>query len=113
MVERPIKKSERQIKADANGVGENLADPNGVADELEQELKTEAQPRKNSPNKQDRDKTSRKGQRSRQKTEEPNRSNPALLRGPRPTKPKPPVVHTEEVSPAESSTDENVTSTES
>lgn len=105
MVERPIKKSERQVKADAdNAAGGDLeSNPSSVEDRLKQGLTVEAQPReRQSPNQQDQNKRGKKGRGSRQKTEEPSRANPALLRGPRPTKLKPSVASSEDVSPTES-----------
>ncbi len=98
MVERPIKKSERQVSPEASGVAEKAleSEPNRLGDDPEQALKIEPQSEgKRRPNRQDRNKSSKKGRDDQQRQQETTRSNPALLRGPKPTKPKPPVTHAE------------------
>lgn len=107
MVERPIKKSERQA----------VAEPNDDIEVQETEASTAEgnQDFTPLPEKQSaprpllgKDKSKAKG---RGKEEKESRSarppaNPALMRGPKPTKPKPPVVQeTPEVSPESSVTE--------
>lgn len=119
MVERPIKKSERQVSTEASGVvaeKDLKSEPDRVGDDQEQAPKTETHSEgKRSPNRQDRNKSSNKGRGNRQGEQETARVNPALLRGPKPTKPKPPVAHTtEEATTADPVVDEGQdTSTES
>lgn len=98
MVERPIKKSERQVSTEVSDVvAENpTSEPDRVGDDPEQALKTEPYSEgKRGPNQQDRSKSRKKGGGNRQREQETARVNPALLRGPKPTKPKPPVTHKE------------------
>lgn len=116
MVERPIKKSERQATIEANGVAEkNLESEPRHREDQEQALKTETPSEgKRSPSRQDRNKNSRKDKGGQQREHEPSRVNPALLRGPKPTKPKPPVIQVESTMDAEAPVDqEQDTSTES
>jgi hypothetical protein len=102
MVERPIKKSERQAKTDESSSGGDR--PTSEASPRESGT---ARPTRDKDRGKDRGKgKGKKGSRE----EEPRQAvNPALVRGPRPTRPQPPVeevqpeVHQEAV--AEESTD--------
>jgi hypothetical protein len=107
MVERPIKKSERQVSTEASGVAEKdlETEPNQAGDEQEQALNIETPSEgKHSPNQQDRkdrNKSSKKGRGDQQREQETSRVNPALLRGPKPTRPRPPVTHVEQATTPE------------
>ncbi|GAC1467553.1 MAG: hypothetical protein NVS2B14_12570 [Chamaesiphon sp.] len=85
MAERPIKRSERQIVAESNDVVETNTD----AKSPEERETTKPLPRKNTePSRKDR---------GHQQKEEASRTSPlnlALVRGPKPKKEKPPVIHT-------------------
>jgi hypothetical protein len=92
MAERPIKKSERQS---SNGVEERLeAAPASSEGNFDPEPSSPR--RERSPNKSSRGKG--KGKDKRREKEAAPPINPALMRGPRPTRPKPPVVKTAEAS---------------
>lgn len=106
MVERPIKKSERQAIAPSSDVGEEVKGKGRPIEERldsttstpEQGSATRSFPRK--------DRTKGKGK-SNQKDSRNSSVNPALVRGPKPTKPKPPVL---EETPSET-IENSVTST--
>lgn len=95
MVERPIKKSERQIAppSDPGDTQETQeTQPNVVEDGLEA---TTASPEKRKviPSIPGKEKSQGKGKGSRREEESAiPPTNLALMRGPKPTKPKPPVV---------------------
>lgn len=92
MVERPIKKSERQAVTDANNLG---AAPEAQPSTNEAGGADQPSPPKSSttPPLVIKDKKKAKG-RERQKDEQSSKPpvNLALMRGPKPTKPKPPVT---------------------
>lgn len=92
MVERPIKKSERQI-APPSDAGEETQEtqPNAVEDNLEA---TTASPEKRKviPSVPGKEKTKGRGKGSNREEAAPPPMNLALMRGPKPTKSKPPVV---------------------
>jgi len=94
MVERPIKKSERQAATTAE-----VQQTSGTAQGIEGVRETNAAPEQRSttprPSKDRpaKDKDQRKGRKGQQKDEDARPPlNPALMRGPKPTKPKPPVI---------------------
>ncbi len=93
MVERPIKKSERQaITEPSDVVKQDLeTEPSLIEGSLdsitqspEERNTTRPSPRK--------DKTKGKGKGNQQEEDRSRLGNPALMRGPKPTKPKPPVI---------------------
>lgn len=94
MVERPIKKSERQA-ATTTEVQETSEAAQGIegvqeANPAPEQRSTTPRPSKDRPAK---DKEERKGRRSQQKDEGARPPlSPALMRGPKPMKPKPPVI---------------------
>lgn len=99
MAERPIKKSERQS---SNGVEERLeAAP--ASSEGNVDAEPPSQRRDRSPNKSTRSKG--KGKDKRREKEAAPPINPALMRGPKPTRPKPPVVKTVEAGEEEATPD--------
>ena len=124
MVERPIKKSDRQNVAASNAVEEikkpehqNVAEPN---DAVEQVLETESSPTEGSPSPitqsseprkiilpvVGKDKTRGKGKGDQKEDLRSTPGNPALARGPKPTKAKPPVIkETQSVTAEESVTE--------
>ena len=103
MVERPIKKSERQAtdkpSSDAAGSQESAALDSGTQNSEER-----------GRNRSSRDKGDRGKRKGRGRDQEDDRAktpvNPALMRGPKPTQPKPPVVQSEPEAPE---ADENST----
>ncbi|NEQ20797.1 MAG: hypothetical protein F6K28_16500 [Microcoleus sp. SIO2G3] len=84
MVEKPIKRSERQTIAPKSDSGEEVK---------EQGRPIEARPDSTTGRAfQKKDKDRRKGRgKGNQQESRPTSVNPALMRGPKPTKPKPPV----------------------
>ncbi len=109
MVERPIKKSERQATAASNDA-EVVLEVEASPTETNQDSVTDS-PENQSPEKRniprplpakEKDKGKEKG-RGREKERESSRPplNPALARGPKPSKPKPPVVQATQETPAE------------
>lgn len=102
MVERPIKKSERQI-APPSDAGEETREqiqeqPNAVEDSLETPTAS-PEKRKVIPSVPGKEKSKGRGKGGKREEEPSPPMNLALMRGPKPTKPKPPVVTapTEEV----------------
>ncbi len=97
MVERPIKKSERLAKADAEPTGDR---PSAAPTEE----------RSSRPRGKDKGKGKGKG-RGRDRDNEDSKPpvNPALVRGPRPTPPKPPAPEVEAVPAEDAVADESVT----
>lgn len=96
MVERPIKKSDRQAVTESNTVVEEAveAEPSTVEGSTESitQSSEERIPKKLPlPVK---DNTKGKGRGSQQKDEQSSKApgNPALMRGPKPTKSKPPII---------------------
>ncbi|HEY9846019.1 MAG TPA: hypothetical protein V6D03_07465 [Candidatus Caenarcaniphilales bacterium] len=108
MVERPIKKSERQAVAEPVQVASaaletetNVADGDpGSSTLATEERRTILPPVKG------KDKSKGKGKQRQQQDERPKAlANPALMRGPKPTKPKPPVL--QEAEAADEDADED------
>lgn len=86
MVERPIKKSERQAVSPDSNAGEDVqGKERPIAKRLDSSTGQSFQ-------KKDRTKGRGKGN---QEEARPSNINPALVRGKRPTKPKPPVLEQE------------------
>ncbi|MBD0346476.1 MAG: hypothetical protein ICV63_16945 [Coleofasciculus sp. Co-bin14] len=83
MVERPIKKSERQTVAPSSDVSEQVKGKERPTEESVDSTSRRSFQKK--------DKSKGKGKRD-QKDSAPSRVNPALVRGPKPTQPKPPVL---------------------
>ncbi|HEY9607241.1 MAG TPA: hypothetical protein V6C85_36885 [Allocoleopsis sp.] len=83
MVERPIKKSERQALAPKSDAGEEVKGNGRSAEE-----RFDSKPSR-SFQKKDRKKGRGKGK---QEDSRPSSVNPALVRAPKPQKPKPPVI---------------------
>ncbi len=82
MVERPIKKSERQLNVDTDNSSENLDSMPSV----------ESKPR---VSKRNNERSSDKGKKSKNMDEVRQQVNPALARGPKPAKLKPKEVKAE------------------
>jgi hypothetical protein len=106
MVERPIKKSERQTVASPNDVVEEVlgtepSDIEGSQGSINQspEERSTTRPLRR------KDKTKEKGKGNQQESEHSRQVNPALIRGPKPTKSKPPVIKQSQ----EATTEESVT----
>jgi hypothetical protein len=93
MVERPIKKSERQTVAQASDVVEDVleTEPSRIEGSLDS-ITPSPEERKTIRPLQRKDKTKGKGKDNQHKDERSSSVNPALMRGPKPTKPKPPVI---------------------
>jgi hypothetical protein len=83
MVERPIKKSDRQAVAPSSDVGEEVKGGGRPSEERPDSTTRRSFQKK--------DKTKGRGKRD-QEDSRPTSVNPALVRGPKPQKPKPPVV---------------------
>ncbi len=99
MVERPIKKSERQVVTKSNDVVEEALDTEprtieGATDPTTQSPEEQNTKQRPLPVKDKTKGKEGKGRGDRQKDDQSSRPpvNPALLRGPKPTKPKPPVI---------------------
>lgn len=93
MVERPIKKSDRQAVAPDSGVEKEVK---GKERPIEERFDSTT-----SQSFQKKDRTKGRGKRN-QGELRPSNVNPALMRGPKPTKPKPPVL---EETPSETNED--------
>lgn len=107
MVERPIKKSERQAVAKPDDVGEAIETQPSMIEDAQDSITQPPEERSTSRPLPGKDK--RKGSREdRQKDERSSRTpiNPALMRGPKPTKIKPPVVKETQEATAEESVPE-------
>jgi hypothetical protein len=102
MVERPIKKSERQTVAPESDAGEEVK---GKGRSPEERL--DSKPSR-SFQKKDRKKGRGKG---RQEDSRPSSVNPALVRAPKPQKPKPPVIEETPDATSEDSVTDSVTET--
>jgi hypothetical protein len=97
MVERPIKKSERQARTESNDAGEGVeASQSSSVAGSPAAPRQAPKPKGSSQPARDKDKSRRKGDSSEEAR--PGAMNPALMRGPKPTQPKPPVAP---VTPAE------------
>ena len=99
MVERPIKKSERQAtdkpSSDAAGFQESEAADSGARNSEE---RGRSRPSRDKGDRNDKggDRGKRKGRgRDQEDDRAKTPANPALMRGPKPTQPKPPVVQPE------------------
>ncbi len=92
MVERPIKKSERQV-APPSDAGEETQEtqPNAVEDSLETTTPS-PEKRKVIPSIPGKEKAKGRGKGSNREEAAPPPMNMALMRGPKPVKSKPPVV---------------------
>ena len=114
MVERPIKRSERQTLASPGDVVEEVleTEPSPIEDtqdSINQPPKERSTPRP-LPRK---DKINEKGKGNQQESERPGQVSRALMRGPKPTKLKPPVIkETQEATTEESVTEPNPETTE-
>lgn len=93
MVERPIKKSERQI-AEPSNAGEALETQQPSSEESNVEVSDTPLPEKRKviPPVPGKEKTKGRGKGARKEDEPSAPVNLALMRGPKPSKPKPPVV---------------------
>src|SRR5919202_3388291 len=102
MVERPIKKSERQTLAPKSDAGEEVQ---GKGRSTEERLDSKPS---QTFQKKDRKKGRGKGK---QEDSRPSSVNPALVRGPKPQKPRPPVLEEPPDATSEDSVTESVTET--
>lgn len=107
MVERPIKKSERQTVAQPSDFVQEVPETEsrpveGSRDSIIQSPEDESKTRPF----RGRDKTKGKGKGNQQEDERSRAVNPALMRGPKPTKPKPPVSKKTQEATAEDSVTE-------
>lgn len=105
MVERPIKKSERQVVAPNSDVAEEATEKRRPIEERLDSTTSEERSTPRSFQKKDRSKGRGKGN---QQESRPTNVNPALMRGPKPTKPKPPVMQ----ETPEATSEDSVTDTE-
>lgn len=88
MVERPIKKSERLAQTPSDDNPDSpIAQPTGQSNVTRPERGSERGPERGR-----RDKDKGKGRRGSRDSEPKVAINPALMRGPKPVKPQPPVV---------------------
>ncbi|MEH2128265.1 hypothetical protein [Nostoc sp.] len=85
MVERPIKKSERQSQANTDNNSENTDSVTPI----------ESNPKSSKPSRERSSDKGKKGSSYRDEGRQP--ANPALARGPKPIKPPAPKVQTEEL----------------
>ena len=114
MVERPIKRSDRQTLPSPGHVVEEVlgTEPSAIEDTQDpinespkERITARPLPRK--------DKTNEKGRGNQQESERSRQVSPALMRGPKPTKLKPPVIkETQEVTTEESVTEPSQETTE-
>ena len=103
MVERPIKKSERQAVSPSSDVGEEATEKRRPIVKRVDSTTSEEESAPRSFQKKDRSKGRGKGN---QQESRPATVNPALMRGPKPTKPKPPAIQeTPEATSEDSVTD--------
>jgi len=91
MVERPIKKSERQAAASEVTAGTPETEPGTLAGDLTVTPASEGRSTTSRPLKNEEKRGKGKGNRGKEEKSRPP-ANPALMRGPKPAKPKPPVV---------------------
>jgi hypothetical protein len=93
MVERPIKKSERQTAPSTSDVVEEVQETEPSPVEGSQSSITQSSEERSTTRPiRRKDKTDKKGKGNQQESERSGQVNPALVRGPKPTKPKPPVI---------------------
>ena len=106
MVERPIKKSERQI-AQPTDVVEQVPETEPSGTEGSQDSITESPQKRiiTLPPVQGKDKTKGKGRGNQQDEDRSKIANPALMRGPKPTKAKPPLLKKTQEETAEEGTE--------
>jgi hypothetical protein len=104
MVERPIKKSERQTVDSKSDVVKPVKQTEGrpVEGSLD-EISQSSEERSTTRSFRGKDKTKGRGKRNQQSDSRPSNVNPALMRGPKPTKPKPPVIQETESETTEDS----------
>ncbi len=93
MVERPIKKSDRQAIAEPSDVVKEVieTEPDLIPGSLESTIQPQEERNTTRPSPR-KDKTKGKGKENQQEEDRSRSANPALMRGPKPTKPKPPVI---------------------
>lgn len=94
MVERPIKKSERQTAAVPNDEVKTPVETVSIANEDTASVdQTSNEPKGTKPLLAlDKTKVNAQKQQQKEQFSSTERVNPALMRGPKPTKPKPPVI---------------------
>lgn len=93
MVERPIKKSERQTVAEPSDVVEEVLETEPSSSEGGLGSITQFPEERNTTRPyRAKDKTKGKGKGNQKEDSRSSPVNPALMRGPKPTKPKPPVI---------------------
>lgn len=105
MVERPIKKSERQI-AEPSDVVEEVLETQASLSEGSLDTTTTPQKRIITLPLAGKDKTKGKGKGNKQEDDRSSPGNPALMRGPKPTRPKGPVIKETQSATAEDSATE-------
>jgi hypothetical protein len=92
MVERPIKKSERQTVDSKSDVVKPIKKTERRLDEGNSNETPPSSEERNAPRSfRGKDKTKGRGKRNQQSDGRPSNVNPALMRGPKPPKSKPPV----------------------
>lgn len=106
MVERPIKKSERQIVAEPSDVVEEVLETEASLSEGSPDSTTQAREKRiiTLPL-AGKDKAKGKGKGNKQDDERSSPANPALMRGPKPTRPKGPVIKPQSASAEDSATE--------
>jgi|SRR4028118_2045764 hypothetical protein len=92
MVERPIKKSDKAVASHSDVVKEDKEAERRPKEGSLDEITQSSSERNTTPSFRGKDKTKRRGKDNQQKDSRPSNVNPALVRGPRPAKPKPPVI---------------------
>lgn len=107
MVERPIKKSDRQIVAEPSDVVEEVLETEASLSEGSPDSTTQAREKRiiTLPL-AGKDKTKSKGKGNKQDDERSGPANLALMRGPKPTRPKGPVIKEPQSATAEDSATE-------
>ncbi len=97
MVERPIKKSERQLKVDTDNSERQLkVDTDNSSENLDSMPSVESKPKiSKRNNERSNERSSDKGKKSKNMDEVRQQVNPALARGPKPAKLKPKEVKAE------------------
>ena len=106
MVERPIKKSERQAITPKSNVDEEVKGQERPVEERLDSTTSISEERSAPRSFQKKDRAKGRGK-SNQQESRPSSVNPALMRGPKPTKPKPPVIQ----ETPEATTEDSVTET--
>ncbi len=104
MVERPIKKSDRQAVDSKSDVVSEVKETEGGSKERRlDDITRSSEERKTTPSFRGKDQAKGRGKRNQPSDSRPSNVNPALMRGPKPTKPKPPVTQETESAPIEES----------